>query len=237
MRQSFNYIIFCCLFIAVIFVPTLQSTVYVVGDSHAAFCFGATRDLLSEERMIYNYGSLRLPFAIYWLGPITMHRVGREGLSFLDIRRFGVKEGDVIIFVFGEIDVRCHIGKQRDCEERSLDEIINSLAENYIATIIANKKFYARVIAVVFNVIPPFPGTYNAEYPFYGTLEDRVSITYKLNATLAKLCKLHNILFLNIYDEYCNSAGDLNQALSDGGLHIGKPHNRLIKDKLLESVL
>jgi hypothetical protein len=51
---------------------------------------------------------------LHYVGPITMHRIGRDGLNFLDMTSYGVQENEVAIFVFGEIDCRCHIGKQRD---------------------------------------------------------------------------------------------------------------------------
>jgi hypothetical protein len=46
---------------------------------------------------------------MHYLGPVTMHRVGRDGLrafalNTLDIG--AIRRGDALGFIFGEIDVR-----------------------------------------------------------------------------------------------------------------------------------
>lgn len=221
----------------------VQATVHVIGDSHAAFSFSCSKRLMREEHFIFccthKEEEFCLPFAIYWICPITMHRVGREGLAKFNLKRFSVQENDTVIFVFGEIDVRCHIGKQRDIYKRDLNEIIETLVKNYFNTIVANKMLYDNLVCIVFNVIPPCNGVYNAEYPYYGSLEDRVIITRKLNAELQKAGRELNIPILDIYDIYCASEGVLNYALSDDftHIHIGFEHNHFVKEKLLDLLL
>lgn len=149
-----------------IYFHTLTKTIHVVGDSHAVFCFTGKK---SGNINDFSYKDHTVQFSINWLGPITMHRIGRDGLSFLNITQFNVIENDIMIFVFGEIDVRCHIGKQRDFGGRNMDEILQCLVKNYCETIIKNRSLYQTVHCVVVNVVPPSDNGFNPEFPHYGT--------------------------------------------------------------------
>lgn len=168
------------------------------------------------------------------IGPITMHRIGRDGLQILDIRNHGVTNGAMAIFIFGEIDVRCHIGKQRDEKERDLDEIIDTLAQNYIRTILENYSLYESLHIVVCSVTPPSDFAFNPDYPRYGLIEERTLISQKLNKALATLCNAYNIEFLDVYDHYAAPDGSLRFEISDRNVHIRADCNQEIREKLWE---
>lgn len=172
--------------------------------------------------------------ACRWLGSITMHRVGRDGLNIVNLPMLGVQNNDAVIYCFGEIDVRCHIGKQRDVYHRDLDEIIDTLATKYIETILTNEFFYDQITSIVYSVTPPTDGHFNEHYPFWGPLEDRVEISKKLNQRLKELCEESDILFLDVYEAYANPDGTLNRALSDGTVHISAWHSQEIHKRLLK---
>lgn len=140
---------------------------------------------------------------IHYLGPITMYRVGRDGLQFLNLKKHNVKEDQIAIFAFGEIDARCHILKQR---ERDLDEIINSLVDHYLMTIMSNKSMFNNLFCIVYSVTPPTE-SYNSLYPCCGLLEERVKVTKKLNKKLEKKCAELGVAFLDVFDEYANDNG------------------------------
>lgn len=190
-------------------------TVHVFGDSHSKKGFSTIKGC-----------------KVHRLGPITMHRIGRDSLSFLDVAKFDVKENDTAVFVFGEIDVRCHIGKQRDLKGRDLDDIIDTLVKRYLATILENRNAYASLHCVVFAVIPPTNGAYNPKFPIHGTLEDRISITKKLNAKLAEECAKNDVALINVYDDFATPRGDLLPHLSDGTVHIEPKYNGPIRTQL-----
>jgi hypothetical protein len=192
------------------------TTVHVFGDSHS-----------QEFKLVPGC-------KINWLGAITMHRVGRDGLNFINIRNFGVQEGDTVVYVFGEIDARVWIGKQRDEQFRNVYEVINTLATNYIRTILDNQKLYLHLKSVVYSVTPPSNLGFNPDYPFYGTLQDRVFITKVLNGRLKELCFQSNIYFLDVYDDYATGDGALNFYLSDGSVHLNEKFNIPIVAKLNE---
>lgn len=223
--------------------PALAKSIYIFGDSHASFCFREGSFLQKFESFelpfTINKKSYKLPFKIYWLGPITMHRVGRDGLTFLNVKNYKVQDNDIAVFVFGEIDVRCHIGKQRDLKKRGLGEIINNLAENYITTIKENQKMFNELTCVVACIAPPIDGIgrMNLEYPFYGYLSDRIQIARMLNKKIQLLCALSGFLFLDFYDLYADSQGALDLKFADPTVHIDAIYNKPIKMKLIELIM
>lgn len=105
----------------------LESAIHVIGDSHSSE-FSGIKDCF-----------------IHHIGPRTMYRVGRNGLKILNFKDYNVSENDLVILTFGEIDVRCHIGKQVDFHGRELDEVLSTLVSNYLNTVLENmaiiKKF------------------------------------------------------------------------------------------------
>ena len=103
---------FICFFI--LFFQVLESRmIRIAGDSHANMSFKSFE--LDEKSYKKNWiiedrgEKLLVPFKIAYLGPITMHRIGRDGLLFFNEKRrrkIGACEGDVVVFSFGEIDVK-----------------------------------------------------------------------------------------------------------------------------------
>jgi hypothetical protein len=217
-------------------------TIHVIGDSHAFFSFSPVPFIAQEpsypEFFCYDYSGadthLSVPFHLHWIGPRTMHRVGRDGLSFLNVKDLSVKEDDYVVFVFGEIDARCHIGKQSHQQQRPYQDIIRELVNNYIATIVRNKEQYAHLTCVIFGVIPPTDQSFNPDYPTYGSLPERIAITQCLNAELGKACLERGLLFFNVYDACSTPLGDFDKKLSDNIVHIAIAHNEFVRQQLVE---
>lgn len=238
-----KYPIFC-LILSVFFSNYVQSmTIHVVGDSHAFFCFNNTLSgITKDEISVFNYNhdgiNLKVPFYIHWLGSRTMFRVGRDSINGLNVRHFSIKEGDVVVFVFGEIDVRIHIGSQRDERRRDLNEIISTLVDKYMKTILANKKQYTNLTCVVASVMPPSDNNYNPVLPYHGSLGDRVKITQLLNQQMKQSCQMHDLIYLDIYSLFASHRdGSLITELSDGIVHVHPSKNRPIKDCLINHLL
>jgi len=217
-------------------------TVHVIGDSHAFFSFSPVPFTAQEpaypEFFTYDYAGadthFSVPFHLHWIGPRTMHRVGRDGLSFLNVKALSVKEDDYVVFVFGEIDVRCHIGKQSHQQQQPYQDIISKLVNNYIATIMRNKEQYTHLSCIVFGVVPPTDQNFNPDYPIYGSLVERIAITQCLNAELNKACLARGLIFFNVYDAYGTPLGDFDKKFSDNLVHIGIAHNELVRQRLVE---
>ncbi len=97
-------------------------TVHIFGDSHAWHSF-AIRQKPSwpppkhdKFTFVFERGGLYmgLPIETYFIGGRLMHSGGRDGFKILNVRQSGGRDGDVCVFSLGEVDVRCHIGRQRD---------------------------------------------------------------------------------------------------------------------------
>lgn len=217
----------------------LCSKIHVFGDSHASFCFSNERTAIPrDEESIFRYkkneGLRPVQFAIHWLGSKTMHAIGRDGLNVLNLRNFNVEEGDIAVFVFGEIDARCHIGKQRDLKNRQIDEIIDTLARNFLNCIYENKQLFKRLTCVVVSVTPPTNNAYNWVYPYYGSLQERADITKQLNFKLQELCASFKFKFLDIHSHYATPEGTLDDSTSDGVVHVNPQTNDQIKQMLID---
>lgn len=168
---------------------------------------------------------------------ITMHRVGRDMLGVLNLSSIPFANGDAVIFSFGQIDVGWHICKQRDLAHRSLDEIISTLATNYVNALKLIVEPYPNIIKIVYSVPPPsdifIHQTLNLSYS--GTLDERIKITKELNNLLKILCPMNGIEFLDVYDDYSNPNGTLRLEINDGsGYHIDSRFNGPIRYKLSE---
>lgn len=182
--------------------------------------------------MIHVFGdSHSLSFAgipnteIHYLGPVTMHRIGRDGF---DVAPYGA---DIVVWMFGEIDARCHIGRLRD-EGRDQHKIIQTLVDNYIGAINKNNG-----VNIVCSVTPPsnFPKEVNdpsSIWARYGTIADRVTITRELNTALRRKAGL----FLDVYRHYSTRKGILRRWLSDGIAHIGVEHNGYLAERLQQLI-
>lgn len=183
--------------------PAQLPRVHAFGDSHSRAGFG------------------RIPgVTVHHLGPVTMHKIGRDGLNALNVKEFGVEENDTCIFVFGEIDIRCHVGLQRDRMKRTIPEVLLDLVQRYAMTILSNKSLFKTLHCVIFTVVPPTDQIYNPQYPYYGTLTDRIQLTQALNRILKEYALANGIFVLDVYDSYALPDGSFNPSLSDGSVHI-----------------
>lgn len=211
--------------------------VRIVGDSHsvASFCnIGEEKGIWSVE---YNDRHLSIPFFIYNVYGVTMHRIGRDGLSFLEKWRrdiIGAENDDVLVFVFGEIDVRCHILKQSQKQNVSVDTIIEKLVDSYLNTVLSYKDLYQQLNVVVFNIVPPIDRIHFPPFEQYGTLKERVAIANRLNQTLKNKCDSFGVPFLDIYKLFSEQDGSMKPELSDGSVHISNLYNGIIKQELVK---
>jgi len=207
--------------------------IYVFGASAASFDFRFNRDV-----KFTSASGIKILFKIRATPGITMHRIGRDGLDWFNItKRSDITQDDIAFFVFGETDCRTHIGRQRDTQKCDLSEIIDKLATAYIKTILANKNLVFGVPCAIVSVTPPTDKGENPHVPFYGTLADRVNITRSLNQKLKELCEQHNLIFIDIYDLYCNAAGALRPELSDGHVHVHPDFNTPLKEWAIKVLL
>jgi hypothetical protein len=167
-----------------------------------------------------------------WFGPKTHHlgpklcySFGKKKLDICNISKFNIKNGDTIIFCFGEIDCRCHVHKHIN-QTTSYQIIIDDIVDNYFIAIkknINNSKVKFKNVCV-YNVVPPIQKNNtreNPEYPYLGSDEERKEYVLYFNKKLKEKCDEYNYIFFDIYDKYTDKNGFLRKDLSDGNVHIG----------------
>ena len=232
-----QFVIIICNFL-VFSIFTSYKDIYVFGDSHAFFSFcEITTDFIKPicpvaSESFFRYRQETFRFIVRPAIAVTMHRVGRDGVAFLDLAALRV-ENCIVVFNFGEVDCRCHIGRQVREKKRCLVEVINTLVENYISFIEFTQRKSNHVVCVVLSVVPPTDNVFNPDAPYYGSLSDRIIITNLLNQRLQAVCLDRKITFLDPYSMFKDQEGALIYELSDRNVHINPNINHLIKNYVL----
>lgn len=195
-----------------------KGRLHVFGDSHASACFDRFADA-----------------DIYWLGPVTMHRVARDGAAFVEKYVPSSHSRDIFVFVFGEIDVRCHVGRVAEKQGVARENVISETVSNYVKRISeAMKGRDARV--VLSSVVPPSDYRDDPDFPTYGTIDDRIAITSAMNRALNVEAARHGFVFLDFSKFYADRTGRLRVVKSDGAVHIGLDHTRQIRNELARAL-
>jgi hypothetical protein len=191
-------------------------TIHVIGDSHAAACFG-------------RIGGLE----VHRLGPVTMHRVGRGGAEFL-LEGVTVTGGDVLVFVFGEIDVRAHILRLCGLTGRRKEDLAAELVEAYVASMGRLGRTLSDVRIVLTSVVPPAHDHLadTKVLPVHGSLQDRIDVTRRINAALAEAAAEHGFAFLDFFDVFADRRGAMDVRLSDGSVHVAPARTEPIAARL-----
>ncbi|GEM_PF-1797978 len=191
--------------------------VYAIGDSHSA-SFGGN-------------GIVALH-----VGPVTAYRVGRPdelrrlivGAAFGEwpplrfhagLARAVIRPGDVVLMVFGEIDVRVHFGPQWP-GFGSPEELACFLAQRLAAetrALASRTGLFGAVASVVppSDFLDPDPA-----FPTNGSIAERVEWTRLVNAELAAACRRFELPFIDTYADYADERGVLAARFSDGTVHI-----------------
>ena len=142
-------------------------TIHTFGDSHSR------TDDIAGWKYCGNVIS-------HWLGAILCYSFGRDKLQRCDISKeeYNVKDGDTVVFCFGEIDCRCHYVHKYITQGKTYQMIINEIVDNYENAIkinIDNCKLNLKNVCI-YNVVPTVQkyNTFeNPEYPYLGTDEER----------------------------------------------------------------
>jgi hypothetical protein len=177
--------------------------VHTFGDSHSYNGWGDITDVKTHH-----------------LGPKLCFSIGRDGINIKD--NYNVKNGDTVIFCFGEIDCRCHIHKHIT-QGFNYKQVIDSIVNNYFIQIQKAVHTFDKVKTVIYNVVPPVQRhntSENSAYPYLGTDEERKSYVLYFNEKLKQKCIEYKFIFFDVYNKYIDSNGFLSKSLSDGNVHI-----------------
>lgn len=191
-----------------------------------------------------------------------MHRFGNEGLDLYEFikvmgnghEKYPIKENEIVMYSYGEIDARyliirqqnkekytapdnLWIGQNYDKKSRTIEEIINTLIENYIKQIKINEEKFKCKSMVYFIV----PRAKNIQYPnlYTGSDQERQNVYNIFTEKLDNACKFEKIPIISIYDEIVDSDGSIkNEYLKYiGDIHIDNKFYYLVRDKIMEALV
>ena len=195
-----------------------RADLYAVGDSHAKFNFEAAPE-----------------FRVRHLGAVTMHRIARDGRAAVSLKPLGVLRGDVVVWCLGEIDVRCHLIKQRDLQREPVESLADSLARRFLRSVAAIEGEIGGVHTLVLAVIPQLDRDDNPEYTRVGTFAERAEARRLLNAALQKHCREEGFAFFDPYEGFVNPDDSLKLELSDYVVHAGPTAAPIVARRVLEA--
>lgn len=221
-----------------------EPVVHVIGDSHSLSCFTPRHACGSRNDILVNIRDIT-PAAVpyrwqftHHRGPMTMYRVGRDAaeLGAASLAEIEVRDGDALVFVFGEIDVRCHVMKQHQLPGRPVAEIVERLVASYIDRLAGVAARHPRSRIVVFGIIPPFdPPNYGpANAPIVGTLGERIAAARLLNAALERHGTARGFLYFDVMRELAGPDGSLPHERSDYFCHAAFEYGRVAATTMYE---
>jgi hypothetical protein len=180
--------------------------VHIFGDSHSHYLFSRVANV-----------------SVHWLGSYTMHRVARDGLVFLD--GCGLTTDDVVVLVFGEIDIRCHLVPLAKHSGTTIEEMACNLADRYARSLTdAMSKRPGLRFAILEPPPPLHPLRENPEIPVRGSDADRVSARIALSRRLKEHALKSGFIFVTFPAVYENAQGMMRLIISDGAAHIAKDY-------------
>ncbi|MCK8780185.1 hypothetical protein M0654_09330 [Rhizobium sp. NTR19] len=174
---------------------------HVCGDSHSAYCFDRFENAV-----------------IKWLGPLTMHRAARDAEQIIRPLLSDVEADDIVVFILGEIDIRCHLIPVAERSGSSVDDEAAKLAHRYVLAI--SQLIGPSNAAVI--VQPPYPADRrsNPELPFIGSLQHRIDTHQALSKHLMLAADAAGLHYLPFPRKYADARGGLRRKFSDDGVHI-----------------
>ena len=213
--------------------------IHCIGDSHANFFSGS--DEMQPEWPAPDIENTLPFFKSYRIGPVLAYNLCEYGTSTKGREKLEellnlLEPGSYIMFCFGEIDCRAHIILQSQKQNRSLETIIVEVVERYFSVILQTRTMGFEPL--IWNVIPSAPTEINnriivpPQYLFYGSCEERNSITRFFNQTLEGLTKSTNIHFLNIFDQLFLEEGSVNPAYFTDEIHLSQKAMPLVLESL-----
>jgi lysophospholipase L1-like esterase len=197
----------------------LIPSVFVIGDSHTN---------------IFLNSSL---FQVFHIGPATAYNLINENSSTKSSDKIKtilnkVKKGDIVIFVFGEIDCRIHIYYQfkKKHETQTISDLIKITILNYCTYVEKIKNQGINVC--ICGITPPGEEGNIYNYPYYADRNLQQKIYQEFNSELKCNCNNLRINFLDIFPMVSDESGFLLKEYSDDGLHLNKKILPLIEKNL-----
>ena len=189
-----------------------METIHCIGDSHVSFFSGT--DWLMPQWPEPSGTRDRLPFfRTYRVGPVLAWSLGRDGAAMQgrekveEVLRMAVPPGAPVLFLFGEIDCRCHLLRQAEKQGRPSAALAEECADVYFDAVLE----LAGGRPVLFCSLPAstqkrLEGA-EEEFPTVGTCLDRNALIRAFHAHLAERCQAKGVAFVDFFDSLVDESG------------------------------
>ena len=165
--------------------------IHTVGDSHSKYAWTGIPGVTNT-----------------YLGPTLMYHFG-------SYRRYVTKDipmDSIVCFSWGEIDCRCHVGKYPPYQLT-----IDMLVHNYFRTIESNVNGRNPSLIWIYNVVPPIRNPIETlDFPFIGSLEERVEYVRYMNEQLSQT----KYTFVDLRNKYAGPDGVMKEGIHDNHVHV-----------------
>lgn len=170
--------------------------IHCIGDSHSAVFSGK-----EEMQPIWPQRSDdRTPFfKSYRIGPATAYQLETKIPVIDEIIHLNVNvDTDYVLFCFGEVDVRAHLIKQMELQNKTVYEIVKECVDRYFKVLLRYKEAGIKVIAW-----GPIASWHESKKyiggPSFGTCLERNIVTEEFNNYLEEVCTKNDIGFVSIF--------------------------------------
>ena len=201
--------------------------IYVIGDSHSAIF-----TVINNKYMTPEYKLVKtLNFCSYRTKPFTSYNLNTK-INHIEeiIKTLNIQKNDYLIFSYGEVDIRCHLGFY-STDTSTLNNKIKECVDRYKEFLLYFKKKYKNI--GVWS--PVASGGYNGingnGRPSYKTKRERNIITSRFTILLKEACTNHEIIFKSIFNELVNNEGDTNDVYYADGIHLNINAQTLVINK------
>ena len=170
--------------------------IHCIGDSHSAVFSGK-----EEMQPIWpSRSDDRTPFfKSYRIGPATAYQLENKKNIIDEIISYNVDiTNDSVLFCFGEVDIRAHLVKQMELQNKSKEEIVKECVDRYFSVLL----YYKNKGVNVMGWGPIASWHESKQYtggPSFGSCLERNLVTEEFNRYLKELCDNNNIGFVTIF--------------------------------------
>ena len=189
-----------------------METIHCIGDSHVSFFSGTDR--LTPQWPEPSGTGDRLPFfRTYRVGPALAWSLGRDGTRMRgrekveEVLRKAVPPGAPVLFLFGEIDCRCHLLRQAETQGQTKAALAAECADAYFDAVLE----LAGTHPLLFCSLPAstqksLEGE-GEEFPTVGTCLERNAVIRAFHARLSGRCAEKGIALVDFFDSLVDAEG------------------------------
>lgn len=181
--------------------------IYTIGDSHAKYGWNRVNEL--DIKVIITH-----------LGPVLAHSIMKDWRSRIQIRPNRFSRDSLVIFHFGEIDCRCHIGKRPNPAAA-----LQQLVPGYLSAIAQASEILEGRVAV--STVPPPPAQINTpdpvQFPVSGSSLQRSHFANTFNKLISAYAPQNGLEIFDSSFFVTDNDGYMNAEYSSDGVHIDDP--------------